>query len=395
MEHLYRTAGEAAARLLPESPLYLYRRHVLERSVRCFTSSFPGAVLYAVKTNPSPETLKDIYAAGVRHFDVASLAEIETVRGLFGDKAALYYMHPVKSRRSVRAAYYEYGIRCFALDSPEELEKILEETGNARDLTLMARIAIPNSYAKLALCEKFGACRDSAPALLRSAREKAAKLGVCFHVGSQCMHPESYTIAIQQTAELLEEAGVSIDALDVGGGFPSVYPGMEPPPLRDYFITIQEAVSRAFPQGGITVLGEPGRALVAESGSLIVRVERRKGNALYINDGTYGALFDAGTPRFIFPARRVLRAGGGACGAAQTTPYRFFGPTCDSLDVMEGPFYLPADMREGDYIEIGQLGAYARTMVTGFNGFHPHPDAVYVQDEPMMRHAFAEAAAAA
>lgn len=386
MEHRFRTAEEAVHALLPESPMFVYRKHALESSVRCFKTGFNGDILYAVKTNPSPEILQDLYAAGIRSYDVASEAEARIVRQTLGKDALMYFMHPVKSRRAIREAYHTHNIRHFSLDGEDELEKILHETGRAADLGLMIRIAIPNSYAKLALCEKFGACRDMTIRLLRKARPIAKELGICFHVGSQCMHPESYTIAMQEAASMVAESGIELDILDIGGGFPSIYPGMEPPPMQEYFDTIHASFARTFPNKiRPRLIAEPGRALVAESGSLIVRVERRKHHALYINDGTYGALFDAGIPRFIFPVKHILpESDNTPTHIEASAPFRFFGPTCDSLDVMEGPFYLPDHIKEGDYIEIGQLGAYARTMITGFNGFYPDDMLIYTEDKPLM-----------
>lgn len=355
-----------------------YRPHALKRAVELFTSKFKAQVLYAVKTNPDEHVLKDLWANGVRKFDVASLHEVAMVRGLFPD-AELYLMHTVKSRHTIREAYFRYGVRHFSLDSEEELGKILVETKYAEDLGLHVRIAIPNTYAELALTDKFGATLELAPKLLARVRAVAAHAGVCFHVGSQCMHPDAYKLAIKLAKQVVKQSGVRIDSFDVGGGFPSIYPGMTPPDMTQYFTAIHDATRDIVKAHGCQLLAEPGRALVAESGSVVVRVEARKGNFLYLNDGTYGALFDAGVPKFIFPARLLGRG-----GSEEETGYSFYGPTCDTMDFMKGPFMLPADIKEGDYLEIGQLGAYGRTMATRFNGFAIAQQPVVVRDEPMM-----------
>lgn len=341
-------------------------------------------VMFAVKTNPEEHVLKALWEEGVRRFDVASLHEAAMVRGLFPD-AELFFMHTIKSRHAIREAYHTYGVRHFSLDSHEELQKLLEETREvdgsfADDLNLHVRIAINNTHAELALSGKFGIAPEQAPALLRAVKAVAAHTGVCFHVGSQCMHPDAYRFAIRTAFEAVKASGIVLDSLDVGGGFPSVYPGMLPPPMMDYFHAIHEEarhVQKAFP--GCMLMAEPGRALVAESGSTIARVEARKGNFLYLNDGTYGSLFDAGVPKFIFPTRLLREK-----ATADLQAFSFYGPTCDSMDFMEGPFWLPADIREGDYIEIGQLGAYGRTMATRFNGFSMARQVVAVKDEPLM-----------
>ena len=341
-------------------------------------SRFRGNVLYAVKTNPDEHVLKDLWAAGVRRFDVASLHEVAMVRGLLPE-AELFFMHTIKSRHAIRAAYHIYGVRHFSLDTHEELEKILTETGNATDLGLHVRIAIPNSYAELALTGKFGATLEAAPALLTAVRGVASRAGVCFHVGSQSMHPDAYRLAIKLAKQVVKQSGVKIDSFDVGGGFPSIYPGMTPPDLTGYFNAIHDATRDLVKQHGCVLMCEPGRALVAESGSVIVRVEARKGDFLYLNDGTYGSLFDAGVPQFIFPGRLLNRS-----GSDDVKGFSFYGPTCDTLDFMKGPFMLPADIKEGDYLEIGQLGAYGRTMATRFNGFSIANQVVAVKDEPLM-----------
>ena len=374
----YISTDSAVKHLRPEQAVFIYRPHALKRAADFFLSRFRGNVLYAVKTNPDEYVLKDLWAAGVRRFDVASLHEVAMVRGLFPE-AELFFMHTVKSRHAIREAYHTYGVRHFSLDTMDELEKILAETGNATDLGLHVRIAIPNSYAELALTGKFGATLEQAPILLAAARGVAKHAGVCFHVGSQSMHPDAYRLAIKLAKQVVKQSGVKIDSFDVGGGFPSIYPGMTPPDLAGYFHAIHDATRDLVKQHGCVLMCEPGRALVAESGSVIVRVEARKGDFLYLNDGTYGSLFDAGVPQFIFPGRLLNRT-----GAENVKGFSFYGPTCDTLDFMKGPFMLPDDIKEGDYLEIGQLGAYGRTMATRFNGFSIANQVVAVKDEPML-----------
>jgi ornithine decarboxylase len=374
----YISSDSAVKHLQPEQAVFMYLPHALKRAADFFLSGFKGHVLYAVKTNPDEYVLKDLWAAGVRRFDVASLHEVAMVRGLFPE-AELFFMHTIKSRHAIREAYFTYGVRHFSLDTLDELEKIRAETDGAGDLGLHVRIAIPNSYAELALTGKFGATLEEAPALLAAVRSVALHAGVCFHVGSQSMHSDAYRLAIKLAKQVVKQSGVKIDSFDVGGGFPSIYPGMTPPDLSGYFSAIHDATRDLVKQHGCVLMCEPGRALVAESGSVVVRVEARKGDFLYLNDGTYGSLFDAGVPQFIFPARLLNRT-----GHDDVKGFSFYGPTCDTLDFMKGPFMLPADVREGDYLEIGQLGAYGRTMATRFNGFSVANQIVAVKDEPMM-----------
>jgi len=379
--------------LKPTVPVYFVRPASIKRAASWFLKSFArltapngksfgGDVLYSVKSNPDEAVLKHLFDAGVRHFDVASLAEINLINNLFGDAAKMYFMHPIKSREAISEAYFKFKIRDFSLDSSDELKKILETTNNAKDLGLHVRLAIPNSHAAIDLSGKFGILPSESVGLLRKVRAVAQRFGICFHVGSQCMDPKQYRSTLSLVSELVQKAKVKLDVLDIGGGFPSSYPGMTPPNLQSYLDEIRDSLGQMAIDADCRVWCEPGRALVAESGSLLVRVEARKKNMLYINDGTYGGLFDAGYPGFIYPTK-VVRIKKGVALSANSAPFGFYGPTCDSLDVMKGPFYLPENIADGDYIEIGQLGAYSKSIRTEFNGFNRTLQ-IEVIDEPLI-----------
>ena len=363
----------------PERPVALVRPRSVSVAARWFQDNLKADVFYAVKANPSRWVIETLVEAGVRGFDVASLAEIELVRSVTTD-ARLAFMHPVKSRAAITKAYFDHGVRTFSLDCVEELNKILDATGGADDLNLVVRMAVSADGAAYTLSGKFGVSSDQAPALLLATRQavKDGLMGVSFHVGSQCMRPTAYQAAMAQIGRSISRAGVIVDIVDVGGGFPSVYPGMVPPDMSEY----ADAIHRGFnemPVSETTELWcEPGRALVAESSSVLCRVDLRKGDALYLNDGSYGSLFDATHSRWPFPTK-LVRDGD---SSSELKPFRFYGPTCDSIDHMPGPFWLPADVQEGDFIEIGMLGAYGVAMTTGFNGYGEHDIAV-VEDAPM------------
>lgn len=381
---IYRSVEDMVFDLRPDMPVYCLRPLTIASTAKRFLKQFPGDVLYAVKTNPDERVLKYLVNAGVRHFDVASLAEVKAAYAA-APEARLFFMHPVKSREAIKAAYSTYGVRDFSLDSMQELEKILSSTGEAGDLSLYVRLAMPNEDAAYDLSGKFGIAIAEAGELLKATRQAANRMGVCFHVGSQCMDPEAYVRAIGRVAALLGEHGIVVDALDIGGGFPSLYPGLTPPPLADYMKAIKRAL-KLYPEFvSCQLLCEPGRALVAEGGSTVARVELRKGNVLYLNEGTYGSLFDAGIPGFVFPVKAV-RPDSFAKGGALTqemAEFKLFGPTCDSLDAMKGPFHLPVNIEEGDWIEFGQLGSYGMTMRTNFNGFQSDT-VVEVADKPIL-----------
>jgi len=359
----------------------LNRPHAAARAAQFFAQRFPGTSMYAVKANPSPELIALLWANGITHFDVASIAEVRLVRGLL-PQATLCFMHPVKTSRAVAEAYHEHGVRTFSLDTIEELEKIVEACAApdgtpAADLNLLVRLRVSSEHSELSLAAKFGVDLVDAAPLLQATRQHCDALGICFHVGSQAMTPFAYVQALDRVRAAIAEAAVTVDIVDVGGGFPSCYPGMEPPPLEDYFAIIHrhfEALPIAY---NAELWAEPGRALCAEYSSVIVRVEKRRAEELYINDGAYGALFDAAHVEWRFPVAALEDD-----LIQSLAEFAFYGPTCDDADYMKGPFDLPSDIQAGDYIEIGMLGAYGAAMKTGFNGFGA-ARAVIVTDEPM------------
>ena len=387
---VFTSAAELLRNHRPERPVLCLRPYAAARAARWFLANFPGQVLYAAKANDASPIIEALAQAGISKFDVASSVEIARMAAV--PKAQLYFMNPVKSRVAIRTAFDEFGVRSFAFDSEDELDKILEETGRARDLALYLRIACPNTHSLIPLEGKFGVPMAEAPALLLLARQVARRLGITFHVGSQAVVPAAFGEALRQVGQLIVTSGVLVDAIDIGGGFPSRYPHSDPPELSDYTDEIAKAWDELAVKDGCELLCEPGRALVAEAESVIVRVDARRGNALYVNDGAFGTLFDAAYSRFRFPARLIGAAGAKARGEAE---FSLYGPTCDSSDYLQGPFMLPPSVQEGDYIEIGQIGAYGRVLANRFNGFGEY-DEVVLTDEPMLSmYADAEQPAAA
>lgn len=375
----YYSAADAISDYDGDDQIYALYPRKIERAARLFVNGFPGDVLYAVKSNPHPSLIKILWDEGIKRFDVASMREIELVKDI-APKAELYLMHPIKSRQTITYAYMA-GVRHMSFDHADELQKILDCTDEAEDLHLHLRLALPKVSKQLGaimpLGWKFGADFEQAVALLQSARSLAKGLGLCFHVGSQCLNIDNYHAAISYGRQLVDAAGVHIDSIDVGGGFPVAYPDMPVAPMTDYFAAVENSLSEnGF--SGLKIYGEPGRALCAEGGSTLVRVELRKGNDLYLNDGTYGSLFDAGQFSWKFPVRLHRNRPPAPC--ANTIGFRFFGPTCDSADTMNGPFHLPADTCEGDWIEVQNLGAYGQTLATQFNGFYSDHTVAILED---------------
>ncbi len=375
----FKSVDELISQLQPDKPVYCIRKKSIQTASKFFQNKFPGRILYAVKTNPNKEVLKTIIQSGVKQFDVASIEEIKTIKQL-NPNLDCSYMHTVKSRENIKEAYFKFGVRDFSLDTKEELIKILNSTNNAKDLNLFVRVAVSNEHAEIDLSKKFGAQTSEAIGLLRLAKVNSKKIGLSFHVGSQCMHPISYSKGIYEIGNIIKKTKIVPDYINVGGGFPTIYPDLIPQSIESYFKEIKNSLEKLKLEKMPTILCEPGRAIVAESGSTIVKVNLRKKQKLYINDGTYGSLFDAGVPNIVFPSRLITNR---KVVSKKLTSFDFYGPTCDSLDYMKGPFLLPNNIKENDYIELGQLGAYGLTFRTQFNGFFS--DEIYeVEDSPIM-----------
>ena len=375
----FKSVDELVSQLKPEKPIYCIRKKSIQLASTYFRNKFPGKILYAVKTNPHPEVLKTIVESGIENFDVASIQEIKDIRAI-DPNAKCSYMHTVKSRESIRDAYFNHNIKTFSLDTKDELIKIIESTDHASDLELFLRIAVSNEHAEIDLSKKFGALASEASGLLRLTKQYAKKIGLSFHVGSQCMHPISYVKGISEVGNIIKKTKIIPDYINIGGGFPAIYPDLVPQSLDNYFEEIKKGLENLKLEKLPELICEPGRAIVAESGSTIVRINLRKKQKLYINDGTYGTLFDAGTPNIVYPSRIIKT---GKIISKKLTAFDFYGPTCDSMDYMKGPFLLPNNIKENDYIELGQLGAYGLTFRTQFNGFYSN-EIYEVEDEPIM-----------
>ncbi len=362
----------------PAKPLYVLYPDILKQNAADFLAAFPGKALYAVKTNPDPSVINALIKGGISAFDVASLSEIQLIRSLT-PRAELHFMHPVKMPEDIHAAYFDYGVRDFVLDHEDELFKIMRETELAQDLNLTIRLALPkNDSALIDFSSKFGASFEQALALLKKCRPVSKVLGLSFHVGTQTSDSMRFADAIAYCAKVIKESETKIDSLNVGGGFPVAYEGDEQLCTITDCVRVMEYALHEHGLSDLALLTEPGRILVAECTKLVTRVELRKGNLLYINDGVYGGLFDAakwvGTRYPVFAI---------SCDRSFNGPVQEFhlaGPTCDSLDMMHGPFVLPADIGIGDWIVFENCGAYSQALRSNFNGFG-HADVINISIE--------------
>lgn len=365
MTDTYGSAEALLDRMNPVDPVVCLRPHLIAARARRMLAAFPGAMMYAVKCNEAPEVVRALWDGGVRHFDTASIGEVRLVKALL-PAAVCHFMHPIKSPEAIAEAYHRHGVRRFVLDHPDELAKIVTQTGGGGDLELFVRLAVPGEGSMLALTGKFGVGVEETAAMVRAARPHARSVGITFHVGSQCVQPVAFARAIALVAEVVRLAG-PIDDLDVGGGFPARYLGDEPA-FEAFVAAIRDAVARH----GLAcrLQCEPGRALVADGASVLARVELRRGLGLYLNDGTYGNLAELKWIGPQFPMRLVRP---GRTADRRQLGFDLFGPTCDSVDSMPGPHWLPTDTAAGDWIEVGMMGAYANSLRTRFNGFTSAP----------------------
>jgi ornithine decarboxylase len=277
-------------------------------------------------------------------------------------------MHPVKSRAAIMTSHQVYSVDHYVIDHENELNKIIDVTGGGDGMVVLVRIVTPVHDAQYQLSDKFGIAAQAAPDLLRKVHAANFQTGVAFHVGSQCRNPQAFVDGINTALDVIGAAGVPVHYLDVGGGFPAMYQDDRPPQLGTYFAAIQQAFDQSRLRRDCVLMCEPGRALVASGCTLLTQIQLRKENKLYINDGIYQSLSETLLGKMKLPARLINPS---RSIASECQDFTILGPTCDNLDILPAPFFLPVDADEGDWIEIGQTGAYSNSAATRFNGFFP------------------------
>ncbi len=361
-----------------EQPWYVFYPGEYEANARQFVANFPGRVLYAVKANSHPDVLACLNNAGVRHFDCASLPEVDTVISVCRD-ARCYFMTPVRLRGAARVAQEKYGVRHFMIDHPSGLAPLAAEIDSASSV-IFVRMAVSHPSAMQDLSQRFGAPPGDIPSLLQAVADTGAEPALAFNVGSSVTSPDAYSYAINVAKEVLASLPFDIRLIDIGGGFPKSYPGFEVPPLDQYFAAIEKSVSELRVAKNAEFMVEPGRALAAPGMSAVVGVLLRKEDRLFLNDGMHGIFWELrfkGHDRFPVRAYRNGNLHEGSCET-----FRLFGPTCDSTDELPGSVQLPADIRPGDHLEFGCIGAYSLTGRTNFNGFRSEQLATITDDRP-------------
>ncbi len=365
----FSSVGDMIRANQPEESVYCICDGAIRDNARRFQTRFSGTVLYALKANPMKEVTDVLYDAGIEHFDTASLPEISMIAERY-PRATTYFMHPVKGWSAIREAYDQYGVRHFVVDHADEVRKMDEVLGQEKARpVLVVRLSTPSKDATFNLSEKFGARPEEAVELMRDAFGRGFPVGLCFHVGSQCLTTDGYEAAFDLTAQVLAKSNIPIQCLDVGGGFPASYETVSPPSLETFLEVISTRVDALNLPPECHVMCEPGRALVANAMSVVTQVQLRRDSTLYITDGIYGTL---GGSRLglHFPVRAYTVDG--ELASENQAAFTVFGPTCDSLDVLPYKLSLPTAITSGEWIEFGMQGAYGPATRTDFNGFMPH-----------------------
>jgi len=364
---VYRDTHAVLRALKPQQSVYLFDRSKLQQNAHYFLAHFPGRVSYAVKANTQNRVLATLIAQGVRDFDVASIEEIRALRRL-DDTVKLHFNNPVKPEQAIARACGDYGVHSFALDDEAELEKILRVCPQPGRLTLSVRFKLDSHSAAYDFGSKFGANMSQAVWLLKKVKSSGAAAALTFHPGSQCTDAGEYRRYIEAAAKISAEAGLTLQQLNVGGGFPEYYSNTRLASRQHYFEIIRRAFQGVFAGSETRLMCEPGRAMVASSASLLCQVihVRATHRQVFLTDGIYGGLQEQSIANLALPIR-YWRGETPLCG--ETGAFTAFGPTCDPVDRLPRAIIIPLAIRTGDYLEFGLMGAYGSATSTRFNGF--------------------------
>lgn len=372
----YANAYEVVQTLAPARPMHLLRPKMIYSRSSVFLEHFPGLTAYAVRANPDPKVLGEVFAAGIDWYACDTIEEVEAVSRLLPD-ARIVFTHPIKPEEAIEQAYKRHRVRTFVIDHPDELRKIRAHAGS-NDATLLVRVLVPQGGLQ-GEGYRYGCDIEKAAWLANEVVEAGFKLGLHFNIGSQVLNPVLFDEAFLVLREVMYRARFMLDMVSIGGGFPAIYEGLWPKPQTDYFNVVKRGIARLHLPRTCRVICTPGRALVADSVAVLARIEQRRGQMLYINDGVMGSLSNITLP-WCQPPVRLVRTGKGK-PRNKFEKYLFSGPSCYANDTMPGPFYLPEDARPGDYVEIGQQGAYAGAIHSAFHSL-AWPEMVTVGDDP-------------
>jgi ornithine decarboxylase len=358
---------------------------VADRYTR-LTADLPGVrTFYAMKCNSSPEVLRTLAGLG-SGFEVASIGELNMLRDIGVDAADVLYSNPIKPPAHIVAAH-QAGLWRFGFDSEGELYKLAQ---HAPGSAVYIRLRVDDSTSIFPLSRKFGAEAHEARALLLLASKLGLRpYGITFHVGSQCKSTTAWRQAIAAAGRLmaaLAADGLTLELLDLGGGFPARYVE-QVPSLKQIAAAIYPALDELLPYRPALLAAEPGRHLVAESAVMVASVlgrEVRAGeNWVYLDVGAYNGLME--TQQTVNQWRFPLWTSRADHAVVPHLPFTVTGPSCDSSDTMFYGVALPSTIDVGDKLYIGSTGAYTLSYASGFNGFPP-PTPLFVGGPDVRRH---------
>lgn len=354
------------------TPYLVVDLDVVADRYRALARALDGVALhYAVKANPAREVLELVHRLG-GNFDVASPGEIDLCLAVGARPEQISYGNTAKKQRDIAYAY-ERGVRLYSFDSRGELAKLRAEAPGS---TVMCRVLCGGAGADWPLSRKFGCEPEMAVELLTEAAAAGLGTGVAFHVGSQQRHPEAFEVALREIGWIvasLAARGVTLDVLNLGGGFPAHYHEAIPEPGA-YAGAIRDALAEHLAGAAPVLIAEPGRYLVGDAGVIVSEVvlvstksaiEDRRW--VTVDIGLFGGLAEALDEAIRY--RITTERDGGPVG-----PVVIAGPTCDSMDVLydKSDYHLPLALGPGDRVVLHATGAYTTTYSSvGFNGFPP------------------------
>jgi len=362
--------------LTHHTPYFLFSKKAIQDKFREFKENFPDSLIYyAMKADAEKGVLQALLDAG-SSFEAASVHELHILKELAVPPDRILYGTSIKPAPHIKE-FHEYGVNRFAFDSFSELDKIAAIAPNAR---VYVRVSVNDTGSIYKFSEKFGTFHQNVVPLLARAKELGLEhYGISFHVGSQAGNREAWADALRGLAPVikhLEEVGLRIEILNIGGGYPCMYPSAE----ND--ISLQEISKSVYSEyekfhHKPKLILEPGRAMVADAAvlvtSVIARIERIEHTWLFLDAGVYNGLFESlayqGAIRYRVSTLRPPDNTGEAI-------FALAGPTGDSWDVMSRDAHLPADINVGDKLVFHSVGAYNLVMVGRFNGFPKPP--VYI-----------------
>jgi ornithine decarboxylase len=357
-----------------QTPFFLTSREILKKNYKMFNRLFDDVeIYYALKANSDPKVLTYLDSLGCG-FEAASAYEVKLLVDLGVDPNKIVYGTSIKPAEHITQAYYA-GVKRFAADSKEEIEKLAKAAPGTK---VFIRTIVDDAGSVFMMSERFGTPASTVKDLILYARHLGLKIyGISFYVGSQAAHSNMWAKGIHTLKPVIEDLlkeGITLEAINIGGGFPVHYDNhQDAPELREVVIHIHNALHTLpyMPK----IIMEPGRGIVATSTVLVSEVMARNDRAnkpwLCLDAGIYNALYEAmihqGATRYPI---HLLNP---PTEPTETLEFTLAGPTGDSLDIIARDVVLPAYTNVGDRVVFEHAGAYTIALASRFNGF-PEPE---------------------